>query len=373
MNDQSPSVEASLPVHLLPKSVNYAIVGIFVIMLLQAMVWASDFLIPVTAAFLGYFVLNRPRRFFEQIGVPPFFSALLFTTIMTLLILVFMVRLSTPTAQFIEDIPSLMTRIEAKMVTSGGTLEAINNATKATEQLMAEQDDQTVEVEVVSRTGIASAVFNMAPSLLSSILFALILLFFLVSSGDMFLRKTIQSLDRFSDKRRAVDMLHTIEERLGRYLGGITLINAGLGLSIGIAMHLWGLPSPLVLGFMAFALNFVPYFGGLLGACIATAVAFVSTDDTWVTAGVFFTYMVFTAVEGQLITPMLISRRMRLNTTIVFLFVAFFAWLWSVIGMIVALPILIVIKIICDETDKLQTLSRFLGDADEKTMRDEPT
>lgn len=344
--------------------VEIAVIGIFLILLLQAMVWAADFLIPVTAAFLGYFVLNRPRRYLQDLGIAPFLAAMLFTAILTIIILVMLVQLSAPTAKFIEDFPSLMEQIKAKLSASGGTLEAINDATTAAEEIIADQDDDTVAVEVVSRTGIAATLFSMAPALLSSILFTLILLFFLVSSGDMFLKKTIESLDSFTDKRRAVEVLHSIEERLGRYLGGITLINLGLGITIATAMHLWGLPGPLVFGFMAFALNFVPYLGGLLGACIAAAVAFVSVDEVWLTAAVFVTYMTLTSIEGQIITPLLISRRMRLNTTIVFLFVAFFAWIWSVIGMVVALPILIVIKIICDETESLRTLSRFLGDTD---------
>lgn len=348
-------------------SVQVAIIGIFALLLLQAMVWAADFLIPVTAAFLGFFVLNRPRRYLQGLGVPPFLSALLFTTILTVLLLVLLVQLSAPTAQFIEDLPTLMEQIKAKLSASGGTLEAINDATKAAEEIIAEQDEQTVAVEVVSRTGVAATVFSMAPALLSSILFSLILLFFLVSSGDMFLIKTIESLDTFKDKRRAVAMLHVIEERLGRYLGGITLINFGLGVAVSLTMFLWGLPGPLIFGFMAFALNFVPFLGGLLGACIAAAVAFVTVDDTWVTAGVFMSYIVLTSIEGQFITPILISRRMRLNTTVVFLFVAFFAWIWSVIGMVVALPILIVIKIICDETETLKTLSRFLGETSSST------
>ncbi|MBM7070085.1 AI-2E family transporter [Actibacterium sp. 188UL27-1] len=349
------------------KRLEIAIIGIFCILLLQALVWASDFLIPVTAACLGYFVLNRPRRLLAKIGIPPVASATLFTAILTALIVVLLVQLSAPAAQFIEDLPSLMDEIKQKLSAAGGTLEAINDATVAAEEIIDGQDAETVEVEVVSNTGIAATLFSMAPGFLSRILFALILIFFLIASGDMFLTKTVQSFERFADKRRAVEVAHSIEDRLGYYLGGIAVINAGLGVAVGIAMHLWGMPSAVIFGFMAFGLNFVPFLGGLMGATIAAAVAFVSLDGTWAAAGVFATYIVLTSVEGQFITPVVISRRMRLNTPVVFLFVAFFAWIWSIIGMIVALPILIVLKIACDETQSLQTLARFLGDLDENS------
>lgn len=339
--------------------------GIFIILLLQALVWASDFLIPVTAAFLGYFVLNKPRRWLEKMGVPPAVSALLFTAILTFLIALLLIQLSAPAAQFIEDLPSLLEEIKQKLAASGGALETIKEATDAAGDIMADEDSKTVAVEVVSKTGFAATLLSIAPGFLSRIMFSLILLFFLIASGDMFLEKTVQSFDRFSDKRQAVGILHSIEDRLGNYLGGISLINAGLGVAVGIAMYLWGLPSAILFGFMAFGLNFVPFLGGLMGATIAAAVAFVSLEGAWSAAGVFATYATLTSIEGQFVTPVLISRRLRLNTTVVFLSVAFFAWIWSIMGMVVALPILIVLKIVCDETHSLQTLGRFLGDVND--------
>ena len=336
--------------------------GIFCILLLHTLIFASDFLIPLTAAFLGYFVLNRPRRALERVGVPAFVSALLFTAALSVVIVILLVRLSEPAAQFIDDLPSLIRQINMRLQEAGGTLEAINDAAIAAEEVVADQGEPRMEVEVVSDAGVVETLFSTAPAYVSRILFALILLFFLVASGDLFLVKIVQSMDRLHDKRRAVEVLHSMEDRLGYYLGGITIINICLGICVGIAMALWGVPGAMILGFMAFCLNFVPVLGGLLGALIAAAITFVSMDATWITFGVFTTYIALTSIEGQVVTPMVISRRMRLNTTVVFLTVAFFAWIWSVMGMVVALPILIVLKIVCDEIPSLQTLGRFLGD-----------
>ena len=134
-----------------------------------------------------------------------------------------------------------MEEIKANLSTSSGTLEAINKATAAAEEFLAEQDSGTVEVEVVSRTGVAARIFSLAPALLSSILFTLILLFFLVAFGDMFLNKTIASMIDFTGKRRTVGALYSIEEQLGRHLGGIALINFGLGGTV--ANYYYGLPN----------------------------------------------------------------------------------------------------------------------------------
>mgnify|MGYP000159163616 CR=1 FL=1 len=182
---------------LLSKNLVIPIMGIFVILLLQAMVWASDFLIPVTAAVLGYFVLNRPRRWMESWGIPSSIAAAIFTAVLTCVMAFLLVRLSAPAAQFIEDLPSLIEQIKQKLSAAGGTLEAINDATVAAEEIVEDQNSDTVEVEVVSDTGFAAALFSMAPGFLSRIMFALILLFFLVASGDMFLMKS--SFDLGSD------------------------------------------------------------------------------------------------------------------------------------------------------------------------------
>lgn len=350
------------------RRIEIAIIGIFCLLLLQALVSGSDFIVPVITAFLGYFILNRPRRWLARVGIKPIVSAAFFTTVLTATIILLLVQLSNPAAQFLEDLPSLIEEIKQKLDAAGGPLESINQAADAAEEIIADQEADTVAVEVVSETGVAATIFSLAPGFLSRIGFALILLFFLVASGDMFLTKTVQSFDKFADKRRAVEIVHRIEDRLGYYLGGITIINAGLGVAIGIAMQVWGLPGAVLFGFMAFAFNYVPFLGGLMGATIAAAVAFVSLDGSWAAAGVFATYVALTSIEGQFITPMVISRRMKLNTTVVFLSVAFFAWIWSVMGMVVALPILIVAKIACDETQTLQTLARFLGDGDERQL-----
>lgn len=366
-----PSPEFQGPVRPSTHGLKWPVRGIFLILLLHTLVWASDFLIPVTAAFLGYLVLNRPRRLLARIGVPSPISAALFTGLMGVGLAVVAFQLSTPAAEMMRDLPEMVKQINEKVNATGGPIEALNEATKAAKDIVDEDEEKPVEVTVVSDAGVVGTIMSMAPSFASQVLMALILLFFLVASGDLFLTKTVQSLRRFRDKRKAVAVLHTIEDRLGHYLGGIALINAGLGVSIGIAMMLWNMPGAILFGLMGFALNFVPYLGGLLGACIAAAVAFISLDGLWPTAGVFITYILLTSIEGQFVTPMVISRRMRLNTTVVFLTVAFFAWIWSVIGMIVALPVLIVIKIACDEMENMQTLARFLGDFASEPVHDD--
>jgi len=343
------------------RGIRFAAVGVFVLFVIQTLVWAGDFLIPATAAVLGYFVLNRPRRWLSKIGIPPMLSAALFTLILIAATGFALLKLSGPVSGFIADLPGIVAQVDAKLSSEGGPLDAVNEAAEAAEEIINPKKAETVEVEVVSQNGFATIVAGYAPSLLSQLAFAIVLLFFLVSSGDLFILKTLQSFGSFGDKRQAWTVMRRIEDRLGRYLGGITAINAGLGVCIGGAMAFWGMPNVLMLGLMAFLFNFVPFIGALVGATVAAALAFITFQGVWPAIGVWLTYMAITSVEGQFVTPMLISRHMKLNTTVVFLSVAFFAWIWSVMGMVVALPILTVIKIACDEIEGFGTIGLFLG------------
>ncbi len=346
------------------KRIYVPLIGIFIIALVAALVSAASFLIPVTAAILSYFVFSRPRRALERLGLPNMLIATLFTSVLFVATGAAIAWFAEPVTNLIDDMPGLMREMQYKLGEGTGALAKVNEAAQAIDEAVGNSDKKTaMEVEVVSETSTSVTILTMAPQVLSQVIFAIFLTFFLIGSGDFFALRTVESLPKLREKRRAVEVIKTIEDRLGRYLGGIALINAGLGLCIGAAMYLWELPNAIAIGAMAFTLNFIPFLGAIVGAGVAGLVAFVTFNDPWQAFGVFMTYMVLTSIEGQIVTPLMISRRMRLNTPILFLVVAFFAYIWSVVGMVVAVPILIVAKIVCDEVEGLRAVGHFLGDS----------
>ena len=209
----------------------------------------------------------------------------------------------------------------------------------------------------------ATTVVTIAPEVLSQLVFTICLLFFLVASGDLFIEKAVQVMDRFEDKKKTVITIHTIERRLENYLGSIALINSGLGICIGIGMWFWGMPSPWLIGLMGAVLNFVPFVGTIVGSLIAGMIALVTFMDPWSAIGVILTCYGLTAFEGQFVTPTLLGKRLQLNAVVVFLSVAFFAWIWSVKGMVIAVPMLVVLKVMCDGIHRFRKIGLFLGDA----------
>ena len=344
------------------------VTGIFLLLLVQAMIMASPFLIPVTTAILGYFILNAPRRLLRKVGIPAPVSAAIFTFGLIGALVAGGLALSAPITNFVADIPRLVEEMLGALTGPGGLFGSIGEAASATQAAISGDappaPEEPVQVEVVSNGGIATSALAIAPSLLGQTVLSVCLLFFLVASGDLFIQKAVQSVDRFEDKKKTVLTIHTIESRLGNYLGAITVINAGLGVAIGLAMWWWGLPSPWLIGIMGMVLNFIPFVGAILGSGIAGIIGFVTFGDPWAALGVLVTYYVLTAFEGQFITPTLVGQRLRLNIVMVFLSVAFFAWIWSIMGMVVAVPLLIVLKVVCDSVPRLRKIGLFLGEAE---------
>lgn len=346
------------------KSVSIPLIGIFLILFTQGLADGASFLIPVTSAVLGYFVLSRPRRWLSRNGVHNGLVALTFTLLIVALVGAALLYFAEPVTDLLKRLPWLIRDVQREMGSlQDSPIRAVSEAAEAINS-MVESDqpaEKPVEVQVVDEESASRRILFLAPKVLSQLVFAIILLYFLLASGDFFTQRLIESLDRLDEKTRALEVVDAIEERLGQYLGAITMINAGLGLTVGAVMYFWGIEQYLVIGVMAFALNFVPYLGGLTGTGIAVLLAFSQGESFWVMVGAGLSYAACTTLEGQIITPSLVSRRLRLNAPILFLVVAFFAYIWSIIGMIVAVPILIVIKIVCDEIAPLRNIGHFLG------------
>ena len=390
---------------------NCAVIGIFLILLFSFFAQARNFLMPVTLAMLLFFVFSPFRRLMQRLGVGAAAAAAIVSLGLVVSVAGIGLVVSGPVNQLIEDAPQISSRLEQRFdelranfrgieraaakideITGGGGggdeekkpedvgAEDVPPAATLTGTLSSptlpgepERPEQQIQVEVTTApdSSALSSVLNLGPAFFGQIVFTLFLLFFLISSGDLLYLKIVQSFDTMREKRAAYVALREIEDRLGTYLGAITLINACLGISVGLTMWAWGMPSPVLFGLAAFLLNYVPYLGSIGGVVIATLVALFVFDDLFTPLMVGGSYLLLTSVEGQLITPYFVSRRLQLNTVVVFLTVALWAWLWSVLGMIIAVPVLVVVRVLAEHIPGLNKFGNFLAGEDPPELEDE--
>lgn len=377
----------------------WAVVGIFLMILFYFVTEARDFLMPVSLALLLFFVFVPFRRMMGRFGVNATASAGMVTLGLVALVVVLGYFISGPVSDIIDNGSSISARLEqrvqelresvAPLERAAARLDEVTTvdtpteappeaATGAAADLIAPSaatqaaEDQPIKVEVKNDTpSTLQSLMAAGPSVASQIIFTLFLLFFLLASGDLMYLKIVQSFDTLSEKRAAYMALREIEAAIGSYLGSITIINAGLGVCVGLAMWFWGMPQPILWGVGAFIVNFIPYLGSVAGIAAAFIVALLTFPDFYTHLMVALTYFALTSLEGQLITPYFVSRRLQLNTVVVFVTVAMWAWLWSVLGMIVAVPILVVMKVLADHIPGLEKFGNFLAGEAPPALEDE--
>ena len=189
----------------------------------------------------------------------------------------------------------------------------------------------------------------------------LFLTYFLLAVGDLFLQKLVAVLPQFKDKRTAVSIARETEAQISVYLFTTTLINIGVGVVTGIAMWLVGMPNAVLWGVVAAVLNFVPYVGAVVNMAVlllAAVVTFESTSRALLVPAVF---LGINLIEGNLVTPMILGHRMRLNTVALFIGFVFFWYIWGIAGAILGVPIMAALKIVCDHIESLAPIGEFLG------------
>lgn len=159
--------------------------------------------------------------------------------------------------------------------------------------------------------------------------------------------------------------LETILDRMGRevshYMFTITIINACLGICIAAAMWGLGMPRPVLWGVMAMILNFIPYVGALGGTLVVFLAAAVSFKEPGAVIAVPIVYFILTAIEGNLVTPAVLGGRFRINPLVVFVWIFAWAGFWGIAGMLIAMPALVIFKIVCENTEKMSNFRRLLS------------
>ena len=148
---------------------------------------------------------------------------------------------------------------------------------------------------------------------------------------------------------------------VSRYMFTITIINAGLGLFIGVAMWGLGMPRPALWGVMAMILNFIPYLGAFTGTFVVFLASAVNFESPGMVLAVPLVYFSLTAIEGNLVTPTVLGGKFRINPLVVFIWIFAWAGFWGVAGMLIAMPALVIFKIICENTQKMEKFRKIFS------------
>jgi len=346
------------------------LLGIFIVLAVFALYFGRDFFMPVVLAFLLALTLTPIVRFLGKRGVPAAVSATLLVGLSALLFGIGGFLLSGPITELISDAPRIGRTLTERIAELRGPFERLLAISGQIDKAANSVNDAEVLRVSVQQPGILSQAAGTVLSAGTTIAIVLVLSLFLLASGTLFYEKIVQSFASMSEKKRALRVVYDVEREISRYLLTVAIINAALGTVIGLGLWALGMPTPFLWGVMAALLNFLPYIGAATTILIVAAISIVSFD-TLPYALVPPAFVIFCQVmEGQIVTPLVLGRRLELNAVAIFIAVAFWSWLWGFIGALIAVPLLVVIKVFCDHFETLYSAGNFLS-AQQTIERDE--
>lgn len=342
-----------------------ALTGLLLLACFYTLYVAEGFFAPLVLAIVFNFFLSPFVRVLGKLRIPEAAGAgLVMLTglgIMTFLIYEF----SGPVSDWLERAPDIMSSLSTEFQK---LKKPVAKVTQATEQVTKITDVATpdtgkkppAQVEI-KRPALTDGLFSKTRDIALELVVFLVMLYFLLSSGDLFLRKLIHVLPRLEDKKRAVTIMREIEDHISKYLLTVAMINACLGAAATLAFWALGMPNPALWGGLAFVLNFIPYLGALTEIIVVTLVAAATFPHLSHALLIPACFLGIATIEGNFLTPYVMGRRMTLNPVVIFASITFGGFLWGILGVFLAVPALVMLKIFCDHIVPLAPIGEFLG------------
>ena len=343
-------------------SLRIAIVGLFMLGALVCLYFARPILLPILIAVLLSLLLSPAVALLERMRLPRPIGAVLVVAALLSVVGGLGMNLYAPAQQWLNAGPEQLGELRRKLQTLREPVEALRGATERVSRIADTEParGQAPREVVIERRSLAGLVSN-TQAVLVSTMTVVILLYFLLASGDMFLRKLIRVIPNLRDKIRAVEITRTIQAQIGRYFGAITTINVTLGLVTGLVMGWLGLPTPLLIGTLVCVFNFVPYLGPLASLALITVLSVLTFDLPSQIVLPPLAFAAIAAVEGQVLQPVVLGRHLSTTAVVMFLWVLFWGWMWGVGGVVVAVPLLVALKICAEHIPSWAPIAELLG------------
>jgi len=326
-----------------------------------AMYLARDLLIPIAVAIVAYLLIHPAMRPLERAGLPQTAAAAVVIVVLAGLLAAGTYYLTAPVSEWIERIPTIADQVQEKLRVVRRPVEQMQRASEQVEKATRVSAENGMAVTIRPPSLLERLVGGLQSTMVKAGI-VLVILYFLLATGDTFKLKVVRVLPRLQEKKRAVAILGDVERQVSRFLVTQTAINAGLGVAIAVALWLIGVPNAALWGLIAAILNFVPFFGFVIGIGTVGTVALLSFEAITHVLAAPAAYAAIKMVEGNFLSPLILGHRLTLNPLVLILSLLFWGWLWGPAGAILAVPILVIVKTLCDHIEGMATLGEFIGD-----------
>ena len=323
--------------------------------------FAQAVLFPIVLAFLLYFLFSPAVRMMRGIKIPRSLGSGLVLTFLLFFTSFVISRFVIPATQWLEAAPTHLLLIEKKL---SFLKKPIARGLEIFEHFknidLFQNGEKLSQLDVqLNSTSFGYTIFDLTSSAFTTAAATAVLFYFLLVYGDHFLNRA-KIILRASAKHENSDVIQQVERGISTYLITFLLINACLGLVIGIALWILGVPNPSLWGAMAAILNFIPYLGPIVGSIVVLLVSLLSFETGLEIALPPIVYFTINSIEGQFITPVLLSKKLSLNPIVVLISMMLWGWAWGIEGALLSIPLLATFKIVCENIPKMRKVSSLI-------------
>ncbi|WP_428537691.1 AI-2E family transporter [Rhodopila sp.] len=331
--------------------------GLFVLACMAALYITAPIVLPLILAIVLKLLLQPLVRLLERIHVPRAIGAILSVLLVLLTFAGTISMLAGPAAAWAAKLPEAIPKLKDSLSVLQPPIDAIQRMMNLVTGPAVSPGTQAPNMHP---SGLLSALLASSATATSGLFTTLLILFYMLVSGETFLLRMVEILPRFRDKRQAVELSLRIERDVSAYLLTVSCINLLVGVATGCVMWVCGVANPVLWGAIAFVLNFVPILGAMVGLVIFLMASVLALGVTWWALLPVGLYLAIHIAEGEFATPMLLARRFTINPVALILALVFWYWMWGVTGAILAVPLLAIAKIICDELRPLRAFGHLL-------------
>jgi predicted PurR-regulated permease PerM len=335
--------------------------------------------IPIALAMLFALVLSGLVEGLHKRGVPRSLGALVLLAVALGILVAAIALLWKPAQYWYDEAPQTIKAIKHKFAPAVKIVSRVDDIGTSATLLSSSTAPRPATLAAAQQAAAAAAAPQAGSSILgsslgaavSSLTFLILTLFLLTGGPPMMARMTAAFVDDLKASH-VLTVIEAVRGEVGRFYVVTAIINLGLGVVTTVAMTLWGMPTPYVWGIMAALLNFIPYAGATTTLAVVTFVASLTFNDVPRIFGVAGTYLAIAAVEGQIVQPLFVGRRLEINPLLIFLGLWLGGLFWGVAGVLLATPVLVALKVIAKHSTGGNAVLEFLGPNDQSRNEAQP-
>jgi predicted PurR-regulated permease PerM len=320
--------------------------------------FARAIVLPLLLAWIAAMTLKPLVNWLHKFRVPMALGSALVLAFFLILITAGISWLGQPAVKWIRSAPETLPQLKQKYQ------HVLQPITRFTAAISGNESQSTTNSPPAATQGnnnhFFGTMFDWTGSLLAGLATAIVLTFLLLLDGD----RLIQKVAHFSPhhhKNRTIEISREIQHGISNYLFTVTIINICLGILVGTILWLLKMPNPAMWGGVATLLNFLPFFGPTIGVFMVGLAGLIAFDSVGKALLPVSAYLAVHLLESYLVTPFALGQRFSLNRAVIFMMFIFCAWLWGVVGALLAMPILVSVKVICERVPSFHPAAEFIS------------